>query len=160
MNKVPITRAGFEKLKRELEHLKGVSIPENVRDIETARGHGDLSENAEYTAAKERQAFLLSRLQELELNLAASDIIEVKGLTNERAVFGTTVTLQDTGTGEECAYRLVGPFESDIAFNRISVTSPIGKALVSHCVGDVVKVKTPGGLRQFEILDIVAGEED
>jgi len=161
MEKIPITKAGFARLKRELEVLKSVSIPENIRDIETARAQGDLSENAEYSAAKERQSFLHGKVQELENNLAMSDVIELKNLVGgDRAVFGATVTIADGSTGKETAYRLVGPLESDLQNNMISVTSPIGRALIGKCVGDEVKVSTPGGVREFEIIDISLGEED
>ena len=124
MDKIPITKNGFEKLKRDLETLKNISIPENVRDIEIARAHGDLSENAEYTAAKERQSYLYGKVQELENNLALSNIIEIKGITSDKVVFGCYVTLTDTDNGEEIKYQLVGPLESDINKNTISVTLP------------------------------------
>jgi transcription elongation factor GreA len=159
MEKIPITRAGFARLKRELEVLKMVSIPENIRDIETARAQGDLSENAEYAAAKERQSFLHGRMQELENNLVMSEVIELKNLGCDKAVFGATVTIED-GTGEKTAYQLVGPLESDLERNRISVTSPIGKALIGRCVGDVVSVNTPGGLREFEIADLAFEDQE
>jgi transcription elongation factor GreA len=159
MEKIPITRAGFSRLKRELEVLKTVSIPENIRDIETARAQGDLSENAEYAAAKERQSFLHGRMQELENNLVMSEVIELKNLGCDKAVFGATVTIED-GTGEKTAYQLVGPLESDLERNRISVTSPIGKALIGRCVGDVVSVNTPGGLREFEIADLAFEDQE
>jgi len=154
MSRTPITKAGFEKLKKELKHLKKVEVPQNIRDIEEARAHGDISENAEYAAAKERQSFIQGKIQELKNNLANSTIIDLKDLTNERVVFGSTVTIEDTKTEKVTKYRLVGPFESDINENKISVTSPIGKALIGKEVGDEVKVKTPGGMREFEIVDI------
>ncbi|MBU2054816.1 MAG: transcription elongation factor GreA [Proteobacteria bacterium] len=160
MEKIPITRAGFARLKRELEVLKTISIPENIRDIETARAQGDLSENAEYSAAKERQSFLHGKMQELENNLAMSDVIELKNLGGDRAIFGATVTIADGSTGKETAYQLVGPLESDLKSNKISVTSPIGRALIGKRVGDEVRVNTPGGLREFEITDISIEEED
>ncbi len=154
MNKTPITKAGFEKLKKELEHIKTVSIPENSRDIETARAHGDITENAEYAAAKERQSFLQGRLQELENNLAMSYVVSLEGLTDDKIVFGSIVTIEDMKTGNGITYQLVGPFESDINKNTISVTSPIGRALIGKCVGDEVRVKTPGGTRELEVVDI------
>jgi transcription elongation factor GreA len=158
MEKVPITKAGFEKLKKDLETLKNVSIPENIRDIEVARGHGDLSENAEYAAAKERQSFLHGKVQELENNLATSNVINLKGLTNEKVVFGCCVSMEDTDSGEKIKYQLVGPYESDINQNKISVTSPIGKAVIGKCVGDEINVKTPGGQRNLEIVKISLDE--
>jgi transcription elongation factor GreA len=155
MKKVPITKVGYEKLKKELEYIKTVSIPENIRDIEEARAHGDLAENAEYTAAKERQSFILGRIQEIENNLASSIIIDLKGITNDKIVFGATVIIGDNHSGEEIKYQLVGPFESDINENKISVTSPIGKALIGKRTGEEVTVKTPGGIRKFEVIDIL-----
>jgi transcription elongation factor GreA len=160
MEKIPMTKAGFERLKRELEVLKTVSIPENIKDIEEARGHGDLSENAEYSAAKERQSYLHGKLQELENNLAMSNVIDLKNLSCEKVVFGSAVNIQDINTEKEISYQLVGPLESDLDRNRISVTSPIGKALIGKCVGDEISVKTPGGIREFEIVNISVMEED
>ncbi|HNQ65021.1 MAG TPA: transcription elongation factor GreA [Smithella sp.] len=159
MEKVPITKAGFEKLKKELETLKNVSIPENVRDIEVARAHGDISENAEYSAAKERQSFLYGRMQELENQLAMSNVISLKGLNTAKVVFGCYVSLQDIDSGEKIKYQLLGPYESDISRNKISVTSPIGKALIGKNVGSEINVKTPGGTRNLEITDISVEEE-
>ena len=158
MNKIPITKEGFEKLKKDLDTLKNISIPENIRDIEVARAHGDLSENAEYAAAKERQSYLHGRVQELENNLASCNIIPVKGVVGDKVVFGCYVTIADVDSedGEEIKYRLVGPFESDINENKISVTSPIGKALVGKSIDSEIIVKTPGGTRNFQIIDISA----
>jgi transcription elongation factor GreA len=160
MDKIPITRAGFARLKRELEVVKTVSIPQNIKDIEIARGHGDLSENAEYSAAKEKQSFLHGKMQELENNLAMSNVIDLKNLTCERVVFGSTVTIEEIGTGKRITYQLLGPLESDLERDRISVTSPIGRALIGKRVGDEVSVKTPGGVREFEIIGITVQEED
>lgn len=156
MEKMPITKAGFEKLKKDLEILKNKSIPENIRDIEVARAHGDLSENAEYTAAKERQSFLHGKVQELENNLALSNVIVLRGQTSDKVVFGCYVTIADSDDGEEIKYQLVGPFESDINQNKISVTSPIGKAMIGKTIGSEINVQTPGGSRNFEIIDISA----
>ena len=160
MDKIPITRAGFARLKRELEVVKTVSIPQNIKDIEIARGHGDPSENAEYSAAKEKQSFLHGKMQELENNLAMSNVIDLKNLTCERVVFGSTVTIEEIGTGKRITYQLLGPLESDLERDRISVTSPIGRALIGKRVGNEVSVKTPGGVREFEIIDITVQEED
>ena len=160
MEKIPITKTGFARLKRKLEVLKTVSIPANIKDIEIARAQGDLSENAEYTAAKERQSFLHGKLQELENNLATCNVIDLKHLSCDKAVFGSTVTIEDSNAGKRIHYQLVGPLESDLERNRISVTSPIGKALIGKCVGDEVIVKTPGGVREFEIVDISIEEEE
>ncbi|HOJ52176.1 MAG TPA: transcription elongation factor GreA [Syntrophales bacterium] len=160
MTKIPITKAGFLKIKRELDHLKSVAVPENIRDIEAARAHGDLSENAEYTAAKERQTFLQSRIQELESKLASSDIIEVTNIKTDHVVFGASVVITDLNTGQDITYKLVGPLESDIGNNMISVTSPIGKALIGHKVGDEIQVQTPGGIREFQIVEIFVDNGD
>jgi len=158
MEKVPITKAGFEKLKKDLETIKNVSIPENVRDIEVARAHGDISENAEYTAAKERQSFLYGKMQELEHQLAMSNIINLKGLTTDKVVFGCYVSLEDIDSGEKIKYQLLGPYESDISQNKISVTSPIGRALIGKSIGSEISVQTPGGTRNVEIIDISVEE--
>lgn len=154
MQKVPITKPGFEKLKKELDHLKRVAVPENIRAIEEARAHGDISENAEYEAAKAQQSFIQGKVQEIENQLATSRIIEAKDLTNERVVFGSTVTLEDMIREETIEYVLVGPYESDVDQGKISVTSPIGKALIGKEIGQEVSVTTPGGLRRFEVIDI------
>ena len=154
MGNMPISRAGFEKLKRELEYLKKFAVPENIRDIEKARAHGDISENAEYAAAKEKQSFIHGKIRETENNLANSVIIDTKGLTNDKIVFGSTVTIEEVKTEEVVRYQLVGPFESDMKENKVSVTSPIGKALIGKGAGDEVKVNTPGGIREFEVIDI------
>lgn len=154
MKKAPITRTGYNKLKKELEHLKTVTLSENIRDIEQARSHGDISENAEYAAAKERQSFIHGKIQELENNLASCRIIDLTNLSNDRVVFGSTVQIEDTHTGEEIQYQLVGPFESDISLKKISVTSPMGKAMIGKEIGDEVIVKAPGGTREFQIVAI------
>ncbi|MDZ4165084.1 MAG: transcription elongation factor GreA [Smithellaceae bacterium] len=159
MNSNPITKEGFDKLKKELDFIKTVSLPANIRDIETARAHGDLSENAEYAAAKEMQSFIYGRIQELENNLAHSYIIDLKNISTDRVVFGVTVLIEDSNTGDEIEYQLVGPHESDINENKISVASPIGKALIGKEVGDVATVKTPGGIREFSVIDIYLGKK-
>ena len=155
MGKVPITRSGFEKLKKDLEMFKTVLLPENIKDIEVARAQGDLSENAEYTAAKERQSYIHGKIQEIENNLALSDVIDPSSMATDRAVFGTVVNIEDIDTGDSIKYQLVGPFESDINENKISVTAPLGKALIGKKIGDEIEVKAPGGLRKFEIVDIL-----
>jgi len=125
----------------------------------SSRAHGDLSENAEYTAAKERQAFLHNRIQELESQLSAADIIDLSNIRTDRAVFGTSVSITDLNTGEDIVYTLVGPLESDIGNNMISVTSPLGKALVGRTEGEEVQVQTPGGIREFQIVRIFIEKE-
>ena len=152
--KVPMTKEGYEKLKKELDHLIKVERPRNIRDIEEARAHGDLSENAEYHAAKERQGHIDAKKRELEFKLAHAQIIDVSKLTNDKVVFGTTVTLADTESGELRRYTLVGQEEADLKKGKISVQSPVGKALIGHKVGDVVSITTPGKTVEYEIQEI------
>ena len=153
-------QGGICKIEAGVGGLKTVSIPENIKDIEIARAQGDLSENAEYAAAKERQSFLHGKMQELENNLAMSNVIDLKNLSCDKVVFGSTVTIEDSHTGKRITYQLVGPLESDLERNRISVTSPIGRALIGKCDGDEISVNTPGGIREFEIVEITVQEED
>ncbi len=153
METVPITREGYENLKKELEKLLNVDRPANVKAIEEARAHGDLSENAEYHAAKERQSFIEGRLQELQVALGACEIVAIKG-PYERAVFGATVTVSNVDTEEERTYTLVGPYESAPEDGRISVTSPLGRALIGKVEGEEIRVKTPKGTQQLEILEV------
>ena len=155
MERVPITREGYESLKKELEHLRKVERPKYIRAIEDARSHGDLSENAEYEAAKDRQAFTEARLGELEYKLARADIIDPETLPKDRAVFFSSVVLENTETGENVRYRLVGPDESNIEEGRISVTSPLGKAIIGKKPGDEITLQTPGGKRFYELLEIL-----
>jgi transcription elongation factor GreA len=152
--RVPMTKEGYEKIKNELDRLIKVERPKNIRDIEEARAHGDLSENAEYHAAKERQGHIDAKKRELEHKLVHAQIIDVSKLTNEKAVFGATVTLGDTDTGETRKYTLVGQEEADIKKGQISVQSPVGKALIGHKVGDVVTIKAPGKTVEYEIQEI------
>lgn len=157
--KYPMTKEGYEKLKKELDHLIKVERPKNIRDIEEARGHGDLSENAEYHAAKEKQGHLDAKKRELENKLAHAQIIDVSKLSNEKVVFGTTVTLADTDSGDTKKYTLVGQEEADIKKGKISIQSPVGKALIGHKVGDVVLVKTPAKTVEYEIQEIEIAAE-
>ncbi len=152
--KIPMTKEGYEKLKKELDHLIKVERPRNIKDIEEARGHGDLSENAEYHAAKERQGHIDAKKRELEYKLAHAQIIDVSKLSNEKVVFGTTVTLADTESGDLRTYTLVGQEEADLKQGKISVQSPVGKALIGHKVGDVVSIKTPAKTVEYEIQEI------
>jgi len=155
MGRMPITKSGFEKLKKELEMYKTVYLPANIKDIEVARGHGDLSENAEYSAAKERQSHIHGKIQEIENNLALSDVIDLTSVCTDKAVFGATVCIEETDTGKSTKYQLVGPLESDLSANKISVTAPLGKAMIGKRTGDTIEVKAPGGLRKFEIVEII-----
>jgi transcription elongation factor GreA len=155
MNKVPLTVTGAELLKTELARLKSVERPQVIAAIAEARSHGDLSENAEYDAAKERQGFLEGRIKDLESKLANAQIIDPRHLDAEgRVVFGATVELVDAQTGDEVKYQIVGDDEADIKQGKISVGSPIARALIGKYAGDVADVHTPGGLRHLEILDV------
>lgn len=152
--KVPMTKDGYAKLRKELDHLMKVERPRNIKDIEEARAHGDLSENAEYHAAKERQGHIDAKKRELEHKLSHAQIIDLSKLTNEKVVFGATVTLADTESGDIKKYTLVGQEEADFKKGKISVQSPVGKALISHKVGDVVTVKTPAKTVEYEVQEI------
>ena len=154
MDRIPITKEGLEKLREELSRLERVERPSVIKAIAEARSHGDLSENAEYHAAKERQSFIEGRIGELHTKLATSEIIDCSNLPDDRIVFGTTVLLNDLKTGDEFKIRLVGPDESNADNGDISVLSPLGRALISKEPGDEIQVKTPGGIRQLEIIDI------
>jgi len=154
MEKIPFTPEGFQRLKAELERLKTVERKEVIKAIEEARAHGDLSENAEYEAAKERQGHIEGRIQELSDRLARAEVIEIPKTPPEKIQFGVKVKLLNLDTDEEVVYRLVGPYESDVDKGLISVTSPLGQALIGKEVGDEVEVHTPAGVRTFEILEI------
>jgi len=155
VEKIPLTRNGYDTLKKELERLKRVERPENIKAIEEARAHGDLSENAEFAAAKDRQGFLEGRIGELEYKLANADIIDLSRLSKERAVFGSRVVLENINTGEDVEYQLVGPDESNIAQGRISISSPLGKAIMGKKPGDELTLKVPGGTRSYELVEIL-----
>jgi len=155
LDKIPVTKEGYEALKRELQNLKRVERPQNIKAIEEARAHGDLSENAEFHAAKDRQGFLVGRIGELEFKIANADIIETKKLPKDRAVFGSRVILENIDTGEDVEYQLVGPDESDIEKGRISVSSPLGRAMIGKKPGDELTVQVPGGKRAYELVEIV-----
>jgi len=155
VEKIPLTRNGYDDLKNELERLKRVERPENIKAIEEARAHGDLSENAEFAAAKDRQGFLEGRIGELEYKLANADIIDLSRLPKGRAVFGSRVVLENIDTGEDVEYQLVGPDESNIAQGRISISSPLGKAIVGKKPGDELTLKVPGGTRSYELVEIL-----
>lgn len=155
---VPITSRGAEALKEELKHLKMVARPEVVAAISEARAHGDLKENAEYHAAKEQQSFIEGRIQELESVLSNAQIIDPATLPKEgRVVFGVTVSLLNIDTDQEVKYQIVGDYESDIKLNRISVSSPIARALIGKEIDDVATVQAPGGNIEYEIIDIGYG---
>jgi transcription elongation factor GreA len=149
-----MTKEGYEKLKQELDHIIKVERPRNIRDIEEARAHGDISENAEFHAAKDRQGMLDAKKRELQHKLVHAQIIDVSKLSNEKVVFGATVTLADTDSGDTKKYMLVGQEEADLKKGKISIQSPVGKALIGHKVGDVVTIKTPAKTVEYEIQEI------
>jgi transcription elongation factor GreA len=150
-----MTREGYQTLKKELEHLKANERPRVIRAIEEARSHGDLSENAEYDAAKERQAFIEGRVSELGYKLGNAEIIDPDKLPKDRAVFACTVVLENIDTGEDVEYQLVGPEESNIEEGRISVTSPLGKAIIGKKPGEEIVLTAPGGKRVYELVEIL-----
>lgn len=155
MNKVPLTLIGADQLRKELQHLKSVERPTVIAAIAEARSHGDLSENAEYDAAKERQGFIEGRIKDLEGKLSNAQIIDPRHLDAEgRVVFGATVVLVDAATGEEVRYQIVGEDEANIKQGKVSVSSPIARALIGKYADDVADVQAPGGVRHFEILDV------
>jgi len=154
MTKYPITPEGLKKLQEELKRLKAVERPKVIEAIAEARGHGDISENAEYDAAKDQQAFLEKKIRELENKIANADVVDPKLMSTEKVVFGLQVTVQDLDSGEEISYQIVGVDEANIAEQRISVGSPVARALIGKRIGDVVQVQIPRGLRELEILDI------
>ena len=155
MERVPVTKEGYEALKKELEKLKRIERPENIKAIEEARAHGDLSENAEFAAAKERQGFIEGRIGELGFKLGNADIIDPDKLPKDRVVFACRVLLENLDTGEEVTYQLVGPDESDISQGRISISSPLGKALLGKEPGAELTLQVPGGKRVYELVEIL-----
>ena len=155
MNKVPLTVKGAEKLKTELQRLKTVERPRVIQAIAEARAHGDLSENAEYHAAKEQQSFIEGRIADIEQKLGNAQIIDpLKVNANGRVVFGATLDLMDEDTQKEVTYQIVGDDEADIASGMISISSPIARALIGKEPGEVVEVRVPDGVRHYEILDV------
>ncbi len=151
---IPMTKHGYEQMKEEIARLKKVERPQNIADIAEARAHGDLKENAEYHAAKNKQSFIEGRLKELENKLADAEVISIQNLSNEKVVFGTTVSLINSETGEEKKYMLVGTEEADLKEAKISVQSPLGRSLIGHKVGEFVKVVTPAKTVEYEIIKI------
>jgi transcription elongation factor GreA len=149
-----MTRAGYDRLQVELKNLVRVERPKVVQDIAEARSHGDLSENAEYDAAKDRQAFIEGRILELNDKIARAQVIDPASLSSEKIVFGATVTLFDPDTDNEVTYQIVGEDEADIKSGKISVTSPVGKALIGNAVDDEVRIKVPSGVKVYEVIDI------
>jgi transcription elongation factor GreA len=157
MEKVPMTGDGYLRLQEELRHLKSVERPAVIRAIAEAREHGDLSENAEYHAARERQSFIEGRLAELEDMISRAEVIDVSKLSGSTVKFGAKVTLSDEDSGEEQTYQIVGAVESDIKSGLLSITAPLARALIGKSVGDSVEVTTPRGSRAYEIINIAFG---
>ena len=149
-----MTAEGYNRLEEELRHLKSVERPAVIRAIAEARDHGDLSENAEYHAARERQSFIEGRVAELEDKIARAEVIDVSKLSGKEVKFGVTVTLLDEDTDEKASYQIVGQDEADIAARRLSVTSPLARALIGKRVGDTIEVTTPGGSKSYKITRI------
>lgn len=151
---IPMTREGYQRLQEELKRLVRVDRPTVVQAIAEARGHGDLSENAEYEAAKDRQGFIEGRIKELNDKIARAQVINPADLDTDKVVFGATVTLLDVDTNTDVTYQIVGEDEADIKLGKISVTSPVGKALIGHRIDEEVRIKVPSGLKVYEITDI------
>ena len=154
MQKVPMTLRGYETMVAELKNLKGVERPAIIQAIAEAREHGDLSENAEYHAARERQSFVEGRIAELEDQSSRADVIDPAKLDGDSVKFGATVTIADCETDEESVYQIVGEFEADIAEKKISVTSPMARAMIGKAEGDVFEVNSPGGTRDYEVVTV------
>jgi transcription elongation factor GreA len=154
MERIPMTAGGFKALEDEVNHLKSVERPAIIRMIAEARAHGDLSENAEYHAAKERQAFVEGRVMELEDKIGRAEVIDISKLSGTTVKFGATVTLVDEDTDAEMKFQIVGDLESDAKKGRISISSPIARALIGKTSGDTVEVAAPGGARSYEILKV------
>jgi len=154
MARSPITRNGYNNLHKELENLKKVIRPQVIKAIEEARAHGDISENAEFVAAKEHQSFVEKKIREIEQKLANSEIIDTISLPDGKVGFGSVVTLENLDNGGQVTYQIVGPDESDISSGKISIASPLGKAIIGKEVEDEVIVKTPGGAKNYTILKI------
>jgi transcription elongation factor GreA len=157
MDKVPMTEAGFDKLQEELKHLKSVERPAVIRAIAEAREHGDLSENAEYHAARERQSFIEGRVMEIEDKISRAEVIDVSKLSGDVVKFGASVTLIDEDTEEENTYQIVGQHEADINQGLISITAPLARALIGKKAGDSIEVTTPGGSKAYEITEVAFG---
>ena len=154
MQRIPMTERGYTMLQEELKTLKTVERPAVIRAIEEARGHGDLSENAEYEAARERQSFIEGRLAEIEDKISRAEVIDVAKLKGKEIKFGATVTLEDEDTSETSTYQIVGVDEADIAKGLLSVSAPLGRALINKTVGDSVEVTTPRGTKAYEIMKV------
>ena len=155
MDKFPLTKEGFTALEQELKNLKGVERPNIIAAIAEARSHGDLSENAEYSAAKEKQSFIEGRIQELEAVISRAQVIDPSLTKGDIVRFGAVVLVVDEDTDKESKYQIVGDYEADIEKNKISLSSPLAKALIGKEVGDVAEYTAPGGKKSFEILEVI-----
>jgi transcription elongation factor GreA len=158
VERLPMSKAGYARLREELIRLERKERPAVIKAIEVARGHGDLKENAEYHAAKERQGHVEGRIMDLKDKLGRAEVIDCSVVECERIVFGTVVRMMDLDTEDELRYQLLGPDEADVQSGSISILSPLGKAMIGKSVGDEIKVVTPKGLREFEILEITRPE--
>jgi transcription elongation factor GreA len=154
MQKIPITPSGYKKLKEELERLLKIERPRNIQALAEARSHGDLSENAEYHAAKERQAFIEGRIKELQAKIACADVIDPSKISQDKVAFGAKVKVLEINTNEEKVFFLVGPDEIDVKTGKISISSPVGRSLLGKSIGDIVTIKTPEKTIEYEILEI------
>src|SRR5256885_12795604 len=153
-DRIPMTPRGVQALREELKRLREVERPKNVQDIEEARAHGDLRENAEYHAAKEKQGFIEGRSREIEAVLAQAEVIDPGRLSGKRVVFGATVQITDTDSGEEMTYTIVGDYESDIKLGRIAISAPVARALIGKDQGDTVTIRTGKGSREYQITSV------
>lgn len=154
MDKMPITRSGLTRMEDELRNLKSVERPNVIKAIAEARAHGDLSENAEYHAAREKQSFIEGRIKELEANISRADVIEIAEMQGDTVKFGATVEVADEETDEESTYQIVGEYEANLEAGLISITAPIARAMIGKTVGDSIEVNTPKGVRYYEILSV------
>lgn len=154
MEKIPMTKEGFRKLQEELDRLRRVERPQALQAMNEAAGHGDISDNADYRVAKERRDFVESRIKELDDKLARAQVIDTKDLTTDKVVFGCTVLLEDVDAEKQIRYKIVGADEADIKNGRISVNSPVAKALIGRIVGDVVQIVVPSGRKEYEVMEI------
>jgi transcription elongation factor GreA len=154
LERIPMTTAGYGALKEQVRQLKEVDRQDVIRAIQEARAHGDITENAEFEAAKERQAFVEGKIGELEHKIACAEVIDPSTVNTDRVMFGCTVVLENLSTGEEVRYQLVGSDESDVRQGRISISSPLGRAMIGKEVGDQVVVRAPAGERRYELIEI------
>ncbi|SRR4030067_3287815 len=154
ITRIPMTKKGYQQLCDELERFKRIERPKNIQDIAEARAHGDLSENAEYHAAKERQSFIEGKIRDLESKIGSAEVIDISRLSTEKVVFGTSVKICDVDNGDEKCYTIVGQDEADLKNSKISIHSPVGRALIGKRIGDIAKVNTPVKVVEYEIMSI------